>query len=146
MRLNRSFPKCLTLFSICTWGLLITSAALYADDNVASEKVLQIISEQKEHGFLHVRGERRGFLSSQGILKQRIKLLANQSYLVVVAGDDDMEDLNIIVQDPKGNEVKRSSGKGQSFLDFTPSKKSRFKLIIEAPQRGGYYHFSLLTK
>ena len=143
---DKSLSRFFLPLSIWLWVLMISPAPLFANDSVATEKVLQIISEQKEHGYLHVRGERRGFLSNQGRLKQRIKLLANQSYLVVVAGDDDMEDLNLIVQDPKGNEVKRTSGQGQSFLDFTPSKKSRFKLIIEAPKRGGYYHFSLLTK
>lgn len=146
MGIHQSYPKLLVALSMWLLVSLDRPAPLLANDRVASEKVLQIISEQKEHGYLHVKGERRGFLPSQGHLKQRIKLLAHQSYLVVVAGDDDVEDIHLIVQDPKGNEVKRTSGQGQSFLDFTPTEKSRFKLIIEAPKRGGYYHFSLLTK
>jgi hypothetical protein len=140
-KLKIGFAGILTLCILLTFTI-----PLFANDGLATEKVMQIMSENKDKGFVNVRGERRGFLSNQGVLKQRIKLLADQSYLAVIGGDKDVEVINLIVQDRKGNEITRTTGKGQTFLNFKCPKKDKYKFVIEAPKKGGYYHFSLVTQ
>jgi hypothetical protein len=119
---------------------------LKATEEKASEKTMQTLMTFKDSGFVNVRGERRGYISNQGVLPQRIKLFDGQEYLAVVGGDEDVETLNLVIKDLKGNEILRSTGKGLTSIQFTPPTKDKYNFIIETPEKGGYYHFSLVTK
>ena len=119
---------------------------LKATEEKASEKALQTLNSFKDQGFVNVRGERRGYISNQGVLKQRIKLFDGQDYLAVVAGDEDVENMNLIIIDEKGKELMRKSGKGGADLIFKSTTKDKYNFVVETPEKGGYYHFSLVTK
>jgi hypothetical protein len=139
------FMKSALLFSIFISSF--ATGMLWASEEAAGEKMMSILLEFKDKGFVNVRGERRGYLSNQGVLKQRIKLFKGQEYLAVVSGDDDMGDVNLIIKDKSGKtEIQRMVGKGQSSITFSPPKKDKYYFVIEAPNKGGYYQFSLVTK
>jgi|SaaInlStandDraft_1057018.scaffolds.fasta_scaffold31373_2 hypothetical protein len=126
----------------------LSCAILWASEEVASSKTMELLMSFKDEGFVNVRGERRGFLSNEGVLKQRIKLFKGQEYLAVVGGDDDVEALTITVLDRKGKEtiLKSEPGDGKVSLKFTPDDKDKYNFLITALGKGGYYHFSLVTK
>lgn len=127
-------------------SLMVTSV-VWASQEDAGEKMMELLMGFKDDGFVNVRGERRGYLANKGVLKQRIKLFGGQEYLAVVAGDHDIEDLNLIIKDKKGKvEIKKVVGKGKASLTFSPPKKGKYYFVIEAPNKGGYYQFSLVTK
>lgn len=127
---------------------LLSCALLWASEEVAGNKAMEMLMSFKEEGFVNVRGERRGFLSNKGVLKQRIKLFKGQEYLAVVGGDDDVEALTITVLDRKGKEtlLKSEPGQGKVSIKFTPDDKDKYNFVINALGKGGYYHFSLVTK
>ena len=120
---------------------------LWASEESANEKMMEILLGFKDKGFVNVRGERRGYLSNQGVLKQRIKLFEGQEYLAVVAGDEDVGEVNLIIKDKSGTtEIQKTMGKGQTSITFSPPSKDKYYFVIEAPNKGGYYQFSLVTK
>jgi hypothetical protein len=120
---------------------------IWASEEGATEKMMELLVGYKDEGFVNVRGERRGYLANAGVLKQRIKLFKGQEYLAVVAGDEDVGEVKLSVKDRKGKtEFKQVVEKGQAILTFAPDKKDKYYFVIEAPQKGGYYHFSLVTK
>ena len=127
---------------------LLSCALLWASEEVASSKAMELLMGFKDEGFVNVRGERRGFLANEGVLQQRIKLFKGQEYLAVVGGDDDVEAMTITVLDRKGKEtlLKSEPGDGKVTIRFTPEKKDKYKFVINALGKGGYYHFSLVTK
>ncbi|MBF0197277.1 MAG: hypothetical protein HQL32_06185 [Planctomycetes bacterium] len=131
------------LFALLFAGLGI----LIASEEEATESVMAKLMEFKEQGFVNVRGERRGFLEKQGTLKQRIKLYKGQEYLAIVSGDSDVEKVQVIILNKKGKEVARSDGGTKTAsITYIPEKKDKYSFIIEAPGKGGYYQFSLVTK
>lgn len=125
---------------------LLTFGWLKATEEKASEKAMQTLSGFKDQGFVNVRGERRGYISNQGVLKQKIKLFDGQDYLAVVAGDEDVETMTLVIIDEKGKELMRKSGKGGADLNFKSTTKEKYNFVVETPEKGGYYHFSLVTK
>jgi hypothetical protein len=142
---NISLTKCFLFFSIFISSF--ATGLLWASEETASEKMMEILLGFKDKGFVNVRGERRGYLSNQGVLKQRIKLFKGQEYLAVVSGDEDVEDVHLIIKNKSGKtELKKVMGKGQASITFSPPKKDKYYFVIEAPNKGGYYQFSLVTK
>ena len=128
-------------------AVLLVLGLLWASEEAATSKNMEVMMKFKDEGFVNVRGERRGYLSNQGVLKQRIKLFKDQEYLAVVGGDDDVEDLFLVIRDRKGNELLRSEKtKGKASITYVPPKKDKYYFVVEAPAKGGYYHFSLITK
>lgn len=128
--------------------LLLLMAVVYASEQMATDRAMEKVISFKEQGFVNVRGERRGYLADKGELEQGIKMFENQEYLAVVSGDDDMEEVKLLVKDKAGTEVLASGtteGK-TAFVTYTPKAKGKYSFVIEVPKRGGYYHFALVTK
>ncbi len=135
---------CYALSGLCVWGILLAS------EQLASERAMELVLKHKDEGYVNVRGERRGYLADKGELKQRIKMLASQSYLAVVAGDDDIGPIQLKVLDEKGVEVAISSsqeGSGSNAtLTYVPPIKGKFTFLLNAADKGGYYQLSIVTK
>jgi len=135
-------PHLVALFAILSITLLV-----FAGEDDATEKAMSLLLEKKEAGFVNVRGERRGFLQNEGVLSSRIKLYGDQEYLAIIAGDKDVETIQLVIKDKKGNVVSKSEGdKNYVSLSFKPSAKDKYTFLFETPGKGGYYHFSLVTK
>lgn len=127
------------LFSVTLIGI--------AGEDDATEKAMSLLMEKKEAGFVNVRGERRGFVQNKGELRSRIKLYGGQEYLAIIAGDKDVEKLQLVIKDPKGNVVQQSDvDKNFVSMTFTPPSKDKYSFYFLTPGKGGYYHFSLATK
>lgn len=135
--------------SLCVVFLTILSVvlALWAAEDDATEKAMSMLLEHKDAGFVNVRGERRGFVQNEGELSSRIKLYGEQEYLAVIAGDKDVEKLQLIIKDKAGNVVSQSEANSNHVaLVVTPPKKDKYTFLFVTPGKGGYYHFSLVTK
>ena len=133
------------------WIILLSlqsiELVLWAAEEDASAKAMELLIEKKEAGFVNVRGERRGFVQNQGELSSRIKLYGEQEYLAIIGGEKDIEKLQLIIKDKKGNVVSQSDAtQNYVSLTFTPPKKDKYTFLFLTPGKGGYYHFSLVTK
>jgi hypothetical protein len=127
--------------------ILSVVLVLWAGEDEATDKAMSMLLEHKDAGFVNVRGERRGFVQNEGELSSRIKLYGEQEYLAVIAGDKDVEKLQLIVKDKNGNVVSQSDGAtNNAALVITPPKKDKYTFLFITPGKGGYYHFSLVTK
>jgi len=128
-------------------SVLSITLMLWASEDQATEKAMALLLEQKGAGFVNVRGERRGFVQNQGELNSRIKLYNDQEYLAVIAGDKDVEKLQLVIKDPSGKVVSQSDGNSNFVsLKFKPDLKDKYTFLFITPGNGGYYHFSLVTK
>ncbi len=127
--------------------LLAAAALVYASEQAATEKAMAKIVTFKDKGFVNVRGERRGYLAAAGVLDQKIKMFDNQEYLAVVAGDEDVETITLQVQDKDGKVLAAGEGTGPlACVTYKPAKMDKYTFKVEVPKKGGYYHFSLVTK
>ena len=127
--------------------LLAVAALVYASEQGATDKAMAKIATFKDQGFVNVRGERRGYLATAGVLDQKIKMFDNQEYLAVVAGDDDVEAITLQVQDKDGKVLVAGEGTGPlASITYKPAKMDKYTFKVEVPKKGGYYHFSLVTK
>lgn len=127
--------------------LLSVVLVLWAAEDEATEKAMSMLLEKKDAGFVNVRGERRGFVQNEGELSSRIKLYGEQEYLAIIAGDKDVEKLQLVIKDKDGNVVSQSDAStNHASIVVTPPKKDKYTFLFVTPGKGGYYHFSLVTK
>ena len=132
--------KSLKLCLACVLSVLSVTLILWASEDQATEKAMALLLEQKEAGFVNVRGERRGFVQNQGELNSRIKLYNGQ------AGDKDVEKLQLVIKDGSGKVISQSDGSSNFVsLTFKPDVKDKYTFLFITPGNGGYYHFSLVT-
>ncbi|MBF0243770.1 MAG: hypothetical protein HQL31_00670 [Planctomycetes bacterium] len=127
--------------------LILTACALWAAEQQATDSAMQAILGFKGEGFVNVKGERRGYIAAKGSLKQRIALFDKQDYLVVICGDEDLSKVNLVIEDGTGKKLMETTGGATAAsLIYTPEKKGKYTFLFEAPEAGGYYHFSVVTK
>lgn len=134
------------LIPLLTAGVM--AACLYALEEDAYEFAMNQILSFKKSGYVNVRGERRGYLESGGLLQQRVRMMKNQSYLALVAGDNDLKEIEVALFDEKGKIVAtgESPDEHTRALQFSPDEKSKYTFVVKAPSKGGYYHFTIITK